>query len=323
MQWVDADQLRRLLDVPYLVDGLRELHRAPPPAVDRALLEQPGGPAGPNHYLLLPAWQAGQALGAKLVTVFPGNERAGTGLPNIQAVYVLFDGAKGAPLAVIDGTMLTYLKTAADSALGATLLARDDPDRLLMVGAGALAPYLMEAHLAVRPTIRQVSVWNRTAASAQRLAETVSFDGVTVTAIADLEPAARAADVICCATASRAPLIEGAWLKPGAHLDLVGGFTNAMREADDEAARRARVYVDSRWFTLGHCGDITGPLDAGAITEADILGDLFELSRGAAHGRSNPDDITLFKNGGGAHLDLMTAQLAMRRLSENSDGSDR
>lgn len=312
MRFIDAEELRGLLDYPSLVEGLARLHRDAPPEVDRLLMEQAAGAGGdPDFFMIWQAWQPGRVLGSKLMTGFPANPARG--LPTIQGVYLLFDGRDGRPLACIDGTELTYWKTAADSALGADFLAVRDASVLLMVGAGAMAPHLIRAHLAVRPAIDRVVIWNRTAARAADLVEDLDLENARVEVAENLEAAAAAADVICCATASRAPVIQGAWLKPGCHLDLVGGFTNEMREADDEAARRARICVDSRRFTIGQCGDITGPLQSGAIVEADVTADLFELCRGAAPGRRQASEITLFKNAGGAHLDLMVAQLIMER----------
>jgi len=314
MRFIAAEKLRALLDYPYLVEGLARLHREAPPKVDRLLMEQ-AGEAGddPDFFMIWQAWQPGQVLGSKLVSGFPGNRAAG--LPTVQAVYLLFDGRDGRPLACIDGTELTYWKTAADSALGADFLAARDASVLLMVGAGAMAPHLIRAHLAVRPSIGRVMIWNRTMARAVELAESLALENAGVETAEDLKAAAAAADVICCATASRAPVIEGSWLKPGSHLDLVGSFTNEMRESDDEAARRARICVDSRWFTIGQCGDITGPLQSGAIVEADVTADLFDLCQGRAPGRQQASEITLFKNAGGAHLDLMVARLIMERAA--------
>ena len=225
---------------------------------------------------------------------------------------MLFDGRSGRPQTCIDGVALTLRKTAGDSALGARYLAREDAESLLMVGAGALAPHLIAGHLAARPALRRVAVWNRTVEKAQRLVSEMALDEVEASVADDLEAAVRQSDVICCATGTAEPLIRGRWLKPGAHLDLVGGFTPAMREADDEAARRGKLYVDSRWFTIGCCGDLTGPMASGAITEQCIVGDLFQLCRGERLGRERAEEITWFKNAGGAHLDLMTARFALK-----------
>ena len=306
MDFIDAAQVDTLLDYPGLVAALEAGHRRGIDAAERLLLGQPSRGGTTDHFLLWPAWQRGEALGIKLVTSFPDN--AGTALPAVHAVYALFDGATGAPTLLIDGTAMTPWKTAADSALGARYLARVDAATLLMVGSGVMAPALIRAHLAIRPSLRRVIIWNRTAPKATALAESLTLPGVGLEVSDDLEAAVRAADVISCATGATAPLIHGAWLQPGSHLDLVGGFTPEMREADDEACRRARVHVDSRWFTLRDCGDIAGPLASGAITETDVEADLFELCRGARPGRQSAADITLFKNAGGGHLDLMTAR---------------
>ncbi len=306
MRFINAAQVDALLDFPGLVAALEAGHRRGVDAAERLLLGQPGRGGATDHFLLWPAWQRGEALGIKLVASFPDN--AGTDLPAVHAVYVLFDGATGAPELLIDGTAMTPWKTAADSALGASYLAREAAATLLMVGSGVMAPALIRAHLAVRPSLRRVTIWNRTAAKAAALAESLASLDTNLEVSDDLEAAVRAAEVISCATGATAPLIQGAWLQPGSHLDLVGGFTPEMREADDEACRRARIHVDSRWFTLRDCGDIAGPLASGAISEADVLGDLFELCRGEAPGRQNAEEITIFKNAGGGHLDLMTAR---------------
>jgi ornithine cyclodeaminase len=221
----------------------------------------------------------------------------------------------GRPIAVIDGTALTLRKTAADSGLGAKLLARADAKTLLMIGAGALAPHLIGAHLAVRPSLERVLVWNRSAPRRDRLLEQLARQRIPAEASADLEAAVRAADVISAATLSSEPLVRGAWLRPGTHVDLVGAYTPTMREADDEAMRRARVHVDYPGSTIGESGDLTQPIASGAITEQDVLGDLFDLCQGRVPGRRGADEITLFKNGGGSHLDLFTAEFLLRRLA--------
>jgi ornithine cyclodeaminase/alanine dehydrogenase-like protein (mu-crystallin family) len=180
-----------------------------------------------------------------------------------------------------------------------------------------MAPHLIMAHCAIRPTIERVAIWNRSPERARRVAETLGLDGIEIRATEDLEAAARQADVISCATMATEPLIRGTWLKPGAHLDLVGGYRPEMRESDDDCVRRARVYVDSRWFTLGRVGDIKTPIDNGTMTEADIAGDLFQLSRGEVPGRLNDDEITLYKNAGGGHLDLGTAKFLLSRATSS------
>lgn len=292
---------------PALVDALRQGHRGAMPLIDRSLLERDGA-----SFLVLPAWLPGRAFGVKMVTILPDNE-ARTGNPSVQAAYQLFDGITGTASAIVDGTALTYAKTAADSALGASILARDDPAVLLIVGAGALAPHLVAAHRSVRPSLSRVLVWNRTSGKAESLAGRLRADGVDARAVSDLEAAAREADVISCATSSEEPLVHGAWLRPGTHIDLVGGFTPAMREADDEVIRRARIFVDTRQFTVDDAGDLCQPIASGVIARADVLADLFELCRGDHPGRRAPDEITLFKNAGGGHLDLFVAMALVGR----------
>ena len=310
MRIVGADELDRLLTYPALIDALEQAFRA-----DITV------PARHNHsldhgatLLLMPAWTnrdgAERFLGCKYVTVFPTNAQAG--LPSLHGTYLLASGDTGEPLAVMDGRALTAWRTAAASALAARHLARGDAEHLLMVGAGALAPYLVRAHAAVRP-IKRVTLWNRTRSRAVALAFGLSVGGIEAVVADDLENAAREADIISCATLSHEPLVRGAWLKKGAHLDLVGGFTPKMREADDQAVKRARVYVDAR-DGAKKAGDIVGPLKRGVIKAADIRGDLFELCRGAARGRTSETQITLFKSVGHALEDLAAAMLAWKLL---------
>jgi ornithine cyclodeaminase/alanine dehydrogenase-like protein (mu-crystallin family) len=269
---------------------------------------------GEATLLLMPAWTGEAAenfIGTKVVTVFPGN--AARGRASVTGTYLLMKGDSGEPLAVIDGRVFTLWRTAASSALAASFLAREDAESLLMVGAGALASYLIRAHASVRP-IRKIAIWNRTRERAETLAAEFSSLGFHARATDDLERAIRAADTVSCATLSPTPLVQGNWLQTGTHLDLIGGFKPTMREADDEALRRARIYVDTRAGALKEAGDIVDPLRRGVIGERDIRGDLFDLCRGRVKGRESPGEITLFKSVGSAIEDLATAMLIWRRL---------
>jgi ornithine cyclodeaminase len=310
MRFISASELNAKLAFPPLVEALRELFRR---GVDEARaihLSQPLADGRRNDWLLLPAWQFDRHMGIKLVSVFAGNEAKG--LASVQGLYVLFDGTNGLPLAAIDGAAITLWKTAANSALAASYLARKDARTLLMVGAGALAPYLARAHCAVRP-IARVMIWNRTAGNAERMAAALAIPGLTVEVVSDLAAAVARADIVSCATMASTPVIHGAWLSPGVHVDLVGAYRPEMREADDEAIRRARVFIDA-WFTAGeHCGDICQPVAAGLIAKGDIT-DTFQLTRGERPGRARDDEITLFKSGGGGHEDLGTAQHILARI---------
>lgn len=313
MQLIDADSVHGLLDYPGLIEALEAAHRGPMPLMDRSLLQAAERTAHAGEsFLVLPAWVPGRALGVKMATVVPRNAGRADALPTIHAAYQLFDGDTGRPTAVIDGTALTLRKTAADSGLGCRLLARRDVHTLLMVGAGALASHLVAAHRAARPALERVLVWNRTPAGRDALVQRLRADGIDAEGVDALGEAVPQADVISCATASTQPLVEGARLRAGQHLDLVGSFSPAMREADDECVRRAAVFVDVRATTVEVAGDLCRPIADGVIDADDVRADLFELCTGAHPGRGGGDDITLYKNGGGGHLDLFTAEHALR-----------
>lgn len=310
MRVIAASEVEAALDYPSLVERLRQAFRRD---IDVPLrhhhdVEVTGGNAA--TLLLMPAWQVDRHIGVKMVTVFPDNgERS---LPAIMGIYVLLDGKTGSPLALIDGPKLTVKRTAAASALAASYLARQDAERLLMVGTGALAPELIMAHAAVRP-ICNVLIWGRNPQKAEKLAGRLNRRDFRVDWTDDLETAARGAHIISCATLSTEPLIRGAWLQAGQHLDLVGAFRPDMRESDDAAMRRARVFVDTRAGAGKEGGDIVQAIKSGALTPDDIAGDLVEMTRGERSGRRYYDQITLFKSVGTAIEDLAAAQLVYER----------
>jgi alanine dehydrogenase len=311
MRVVAAADVHRSLDFPALIDALAAMFKAgcEVPLRHHHGIAVPGAPEA--TLLLMPAWQPGAALGIKIVSVFPGN--AAKSLPAVMGQYLLLDAATGAPKALIDGTALTLRRTAAASALASRFLSRADAAHLLMVGTGALAPHLIAAHGAARP-IRRVTIWGRNADHARATADKLDLPGISVTAAPTLEDAVGAADIISCATLATAPLVRGEWLRAGQHLDLVGGFTPAMREADDEAVRRAAVFVDTRGGAMKEAGDIVQPLASGALAADAIKGDLFDLCRGTAPGRGGAEEITLFKSVGTALEDLAAAKLVAERL---------
>jgi ornithine cyclodeaminase len=311
MRIVSAAEVHTSLEFPALIEALAAMFRAgcEVPLRHHHGIAVPGGPDA--TLLLMPAWQPGAALGIKIVSVFPGN--AAKSLPAVMGQYLLLDAATGAPKALIDGTALTLRRTAAASALAARFLSRADAAHLLMIGTGALAPHLVAAHCAVRP-IRRVTVWGRNEGRARAMAAKFDLPGVAASAAAKLEDAITAADIISCATLAQAPLVLGKWLRAGQHLDLVGGFTPAMREADDDAVRRAEVYVDTRAGALKEAGDIVQPLKSGALEAEAIKGDLFDLCRGAVPGRADAAAITLFKSVGTALEDLAAAKLVAEEI---------
>lgn len=239
------------------------------------------------------AWIDGLGSLVKAATVFPGN--AAKGLPTIYGVVSLFDDVTGDLNAILDFHLVTKWKTAGDSLLSASRLARKDAREFLLVGAGAVARSMVEAYSSVFPEAR-FTVWSRTRESAAAMGLPVADD---------LETAVRKADVICSATMATSPLIKGEWLQPGQHIDLIGAYKPGMREVDDRAMQRARVFVDSRKTTIHHIGELMDPIASGAITEVDVVADFYDDS--ALFSRRSENEITIAKNGGGAHLDLMTA----------------
>lgn len=261
--------------------------------------------------LLMPAWRddGGGELGVKIVTVVPGN--AARGAATVNALYLLLDRASGEPRALLDGEALTLRRTAAASALAARHLARAAAANLLVIGTGKLAPFLARAHCALRPRLARVRIWGRRAQAAQTLAQRLRDEGLPAEAAVDLQVAVREAHIVSCATTATAPIVHGAWLAPGTHLDLVGGFTRAMREADDAAVAGARIFVDTYAGALAEAGDLAVPLERGMIARAQIEAELAQLVRGEKPGRRGDDEITLFKSVGTALEDLAAAQLVV------------
>jgi len=297
---IDAAATRAALPMPRLIDALCRAFVA---GAETPLRHRHALPDGAS-LLLMPAWQ-GPALGVKLVTVFPGN--GARGLNAVSATYLLCDGATGRHLAIMDGNEITGRRTAAASALAGRYLARDDAAHLLIVGSGHVARLMAEAWRAVRPIVR-VTVWNIRRPGADRLAAALRAQGIDAGATDDLAAAVAAADIVSCATLSHVPLVQGAWLRPGTHLDLVGAYLPSMREADDAAVRRSRVFIDTE-AALVEAGDIIQPLHAGVIGRDDIAGTLFSLCRGEVPGRRDATEITLFKSVGSAIEDLAAATL--------------
>lgn len=307
--YFSADDLHRVLDTPSLVDALAEGFRSGAESPVRHVHET--APASGGRLLLMPAWRPGEATGVKIVTVYPGNRARG--VPTVGALYVLLDGDTGHPAALLDGEALTLLRTGAASALAARHLARADAKTLVVVGTGHLAPYMARAHAAVRP-IERILVWGRTFEHAAAVAQGLAEDGFPAAAVTDLRGALAVADVVTCATTATAPIVCGADVRPGTHVDLAGGFTPGMREADDDLVARAEVYVDTRAGALAEAGDLVQPIAAGRIDAGHVRGELADLVRYRVSGRTRADAVTLFKSVGTALEDLAAAQLALARL---------
>ncbi|MBV1694345.1 MAG: ornithine cyclodeaminase family protein [Hyphomicrobiales bacterium] len=314
MKFIDADRVEAALPYPRLVDVLETAFRNGAIAPPRHHHHIPLAGRPEATWLLMPAITAsapgaataGPYMGMKSVTVFPDNG-ARRGKPAIFGVYLLGTTDTGETLAIMDATRLTVLRTAAASALSARYLARPDASYIVVVGAGALAPYMVRAHASVRP-IRTVRIWNRTPDHADRVAASLRASlGLDVRAVTDLEAAVREADVVSTATMSTEPLVRGSWLKPGTHVDSVGAYRKTMRETDDDLVRRARVFVDTRAGAFGEAGDILIPIEAGVIGKDAVLADLYDLTRGAHPGRPSATEITFFKSVGASIEDLAAA----------------
>lgn len=296
---LSAKDVQSVANWPLVIEALREGHRLPKADIGDTFVH-----ARNNTMLVRSAYVDGLAAGVKAATVVPDN--LGRNLPSIHAQVMLFDDVTGELTALVNGTEVTAWKTAADSALGCDLLARKDAKALLMVGAGAMAKPLIEAHLTVRPGIEKVMIWNRTKARAEELSKRLSELDQIVECVASLEDAAADADIISCATMTNDPVLNGAWISSGTHVDLVGAYKADMREADDDLHKRGTWFVDSLDTTLDHIGELKIPLAEGTISRDAVKGDLNALVGGET-GRTSEDQITVFKNGGGAHLDIMVS----------------
>ncbi len=294
-----------VLDWIGLTDALAAGHTLPKAEIGDTFLYR-----DPDTLLSRAAWIDGLGLAVKSATVFPGNKTRGE--PMINGGVNLYSDANGTLEAIIDFHLVTKWKTAGDSLLAARRLARPDSKRITIVGAGTVARSLHAAYSAVFPDA-DFTVWNRTTEAAQQMAKELG-----ITASEDLQQAVGSADIVTSATMTTEPIIKGDWLQPGTHVDLIGAYRPDMREVDDTALQRARVFVDSYDTTIGHIGEIKIPLETGAITRDHLVAEYYEPD---AYKRQSDDEITLFKNGGGAHLDLMTSRYILDRWRDRPDAS--
>ena len=305
MQRFDADATRCALPFDALIPALERMFIAGCEVPLRHTHTLVAADGSQGSVLLMPAWQVDRYLGIKTVTVFPGN--AARGLPGLYATYMLYDARSGAPLAQIDGNEITARRTVAASALAASRLARADAQRLLVLGCGRVGSLAAPAYRQVLP-ITQVRVWDRTPAHALALVQRLCAQGIAATVAPDLADAVAWADVVSCATLATEPLVQGRWLAPGSPLDLIGGFTPQMREADDACFAGAAIFVDTT-EALQKSGDLLGPMARGVFAAADVRGTLADLCRGVVAGRCGATQRTVFKSVGTALEDLAAAVL--------------
>ncbi|PPA75410.1 ornithine cyclodeaminase family protein [Achromobacter spanius] len=304
MRFIDTEQTRGALSFDAVIPALREAFRQGATVPTRHVHAIRSGDAQ-GTTLIMPAWSDRGYFGVKIINIFPENTHQG--LPGLHATYNLYSATTGVPIAQVDGDIVTVYRTAGAAALGADYLARKDARTLLIVGSGRIAGLLAQAMRTVRP-IQRVLVWNVRQAGADALAETLRVQGFDAQATSDLESAVREADIISCATLSTVPLIQGAWLRPGAHLDLIGSFTPQMRETDTACFDGTSVYVDTDEAPT-KSGDLLSAFEAGVLTREAIQGDLHQLTTGARQGRRNDQEITVFKAVGSALEDLTLATL--------------
>ncbi len=295
LNWADA------------VEVLRKGHRFPRAAISDMLI-----PMADGELLTRSAAIPGLGAGTKSVTIRPDNPALSPPAPSVQGLFTLFDEDLGHPVGLIDGALLTFWKTVADSLLGASYLAPNDAKALAVIGTGPIARGLLEGYLTLFPKLKDIRIWGRTQERAQAIANEITFP---VAVCDSAEDAVRGADIVTSATASSSPIIKGNWVKPGAHIDLVGAHGPNMREGDDGLMSSASLFVDSRETVLEHIGELRIPIAKHVISPADVRGDLYDLVTADSHQRGE-DEITVFKNGGGAHLDLMMAWYCLERAKK-------
>lgn len=311
MRVIEAADVHRVLEFPILIEALRATFGGEASAPPRLMFRLDGA-SSHDVFALLPAW-SGDVVGVKAFTYLPDNAEKGSDV--LHANILLFDRKSGVPLALVEGRSVTFWRTAAMTALAADYLARRDAARLLVCGTGNLSSYLALAHAAIRP-IREIGIWGRNREKAARVVEELRGRraGLDIHVVNDLESAASESDIICCATASREPIILGEWVRPGTHVGLIGNHERDARECDTEMVVKSRVYVDSRVNVLNEAGEILIPIAEGRLREADVVGELSELCARRVAGRASDEEITLFKSVGTALADLAAAQLVAQRV---------
>jgi alanine dehydrogenase len=314
-----AEEIQKLITPRSLVEVLRHAFQADLVCPPRQIIAVPGS-TQQRLCLIMPAFDGSGAGAVKLVTVFPGN--AARALPTIQAAILLFS-QDGTPVAMLDGTIVTRLRTAAASALASTFLSRQDSAHLVIIGTGSLAPHMAAAHAAVRP-IRRISICGRREAAAERTAAAIRLmvkPEVEVLGASSVETAVASADIVSCVTSSATPVLAGRWLREGAFVDLVGGFSPDKREADDDVMRRSRIFVDTFEGAMTEAGDILDPLSRGVIAREQVEADLADLVSGRHVGRVTDKELVTFKSVGTAIEDLAAAQAVLAAASDSDNGN--
>jgi 1-pyrroline-2-carboxylate reductase [NAD(P)H] len=311
MRIFEAADVHRALNFPDLIEALRRTFGSPAGMPRRMVFRLDETKQPPDAFAVLPSWNA-EVIGVKAFTYLPGNAKLGRDI--LHSKILLFDRNTGAPMALVDGTSVTFWRTAGVAALAADYLARRDASRLLVCGTGNLASYMTLAHASVRP-IREVAIWGRNHGKAERAIERAKAQrpDLKYSVADDLEAAVQAADIVSCVTAAHDPIIKGAWVRPGTHTDFFGNHEKTGRECDTEMVTRSKVYVDSRANVLNEAGELLIPIEEGRFRAEDIVGELADLCSGTAPGRRTTDEITMFKSVGTALSDLAASHLVTKR----------
>ncbi len=317
LTFLDDEQVTALTPWPALIDAIRDAFRDGGASPARHHHSVPGKDREDVTLLLMPAWDAEGDFGIKLATIARSN--AALGIPTLHGLYVLFSGATGIPRAILDAGALTARRTAAASALASRYLSRPESKTLLVIGTGRVARQLIAAHCSVRP-IEEVRIWGRDPANAQEAAEQAGRDtGVHCVCVPDVEEGALDADIISSATPAEEPLLRGAWVGPGTHVDLVGAYKPTMCETDPELIAKAdQVFVDTMEGAKDEAGDLIQAVEAGVFSFESVAGDMFRIAARDKNLRNDADEITLFKSVGSALQDLAAAQLCMQNVDPAS-----
>lgn len=313
MRVIEASEVHQAMNFKELIPAIEQTFAGDHGMPQRNVFCLEKGADHGDAFAVLPAWNS-KAIGVKAFTYFP--ENAPKGFDSLYSKILMFKRETGEPLALVDGTSVTYWRTAAVSALGSKYLARKNSSRLLVCGTGNLAPYMALAHASVRP-ITHIDIWGRSLEKAEKVADEIhqNRSDITVTAITDIENSARQADIISCATGASEPLILGNWIKPGTHTDFVGNHAPNRRECDSELITKASVFVDSRLNVLNEAGELLIPITEGIFSADDVKAELAQLTTGEHSGRQSEDEITVFKTVGTALSDLAGACLVVEKLT--------
>ena len=313
MKVISAEEVHQALSFPALVDALQEAYSGeysmPPRQV--FLLDEEGG--ANDAFAVLPSWSE-QLIAVKAFTYFPEAEAP---YQSLYSKVMLFDREHGEPLALVDGSTVTFWRTAGISGLATRLLAREDARTMLMLGTGNLAPYIIRANASVRD-LKKVMVWGRTRSKAEEISAmmAVEFPDIEILAVEDRQSACAEADIVVAATGSHEPVVLGEWIQPGTHTDFIGNHHAGKRECDTALILKSKVYADSRVNAFKEAGEILVPIEEGVFTREGVVAELAEMCRGSATLRESEEEITLFKSIGMAMSDLVGAGLAYQTVSK-------